>query len=190
MIRPAEIVYALHGISRLIRFDRGGLDYFDRSIQGFWRSFSVALLVAPFYALLIPAKLEAIKPTVGWAEVIAIEVLAYIVAWLLYPTVAYEICRRLGRQSEYPGFIAVYNWSSILFVGTQLVIRLPTVFGVASVGLAGWLNAIAIGFFQLYLWFVAREALKVNGITAVGLVAVDFVLWLLLANLERATLTP
>ena len=44
-----EFVYVLRGLSRLVQFDIGGLGYFDRSIEGFWRSFRVALLIAPLY---------------------------------------------------------------------------------------------------------------------------------------------
>lgn len=190
MVTLGEVIYALRGIARLMRLDRGGLAYFDRSIQGFWRSFSVALLIAPLYALLIPSHLEMIKPTVDWPQIMAIEILAYIVAWLLFPTVAFELCRWLKRPAEYPGYITVYNWSSILFVGTRVLVWLPTLAGSTSAGLSDTLDTIAYYLFQVYLWFIAREALRIDGITAIGVVFTDFVLTLALSVLYQATLTP
>jgi len=46
-----EMMYALYGAYRLARFDAGGMRYFDASIDGFWRSFFAAVLIAPFYLI-------------------------------------------------------------------------------------------------------------------------------------------
>ena len=48
-----ETLRALYGAYRLARLDAGGMAYFDSSIGGFWRSFFAAVLVVPFYALLL-----------------------------------------------------------------------------------------------------------------------------------------
>lgn len=190
MVTLPEIVCALAGIGRLIRFDRRGLTYFDQSIQGFWRSFSVALLVAPLHAVLIPHRLEATKPTVGWLQVTAIEILTYMVFWLLYPAVAFEMCRWLKRHSEYPGYIAVYNWSSILFIATQVLAWLPSMTGFTTTAFSENLHTAAYCAMQVYWWFIAREALKIDGVVAVGFVFVNFVLMLLLSALHFIMLRP
>jgi hypothetical protein len=190
MITIGEAIHALQGIGRLVRFDRGGLTYFDRSIQGFWRSFGVAFLVAPPYALLIPQRLEMIKPTIGWAEIMTVQILFYIVGWFLYPVVAFELCRWLKRPSEYPGYIVVYNWSAVPFVLMQLALWLPALSGTASAETSEMLVTIWYYVFQVYLWFVAREALRIDGLTAVALVFADHVLTRILSAAYVATLTP
>lgn len=190
MVSLTEVIRALAGIGRLIRLDRQGLDYFDRTIQGFWRSFAVALLVAPFYALLIPQRIEAAKPTVGWPYVMAIETLTYAIRWLLYPTIAFELCRWLKRQSEYPGYITIYNWSAILSVGIQLLVWLPSYAGLTAAEFSQNLHIAAYCLLQIYWWFIAREALKVDGIVAVGLVFTNFALMLILSAAHMALLRP
>ena len=185
-----EIAYAVRGLWRLLQFDASGLDYFDRSVAGFWRSFRVALLIAPVYALLIPRQLDMIKPTVGWQHVILIQILTYIVAWLLYPTVAYELCRRIDREAEYPGYIAVYNWSTIILVSASLLVWLPTFAGITAPETSDALGFLIYHLFYVYLWFLARTALKIEPLGAVGLILVDYVLTYSLSSVHIAMLKP
>lgn len=186
MFKLTEVAYALVGIGRLMRFDRQGLSCFDHSVQGFWRSFSVALLAAPLYALLTPQRLEAAKPTAGWYQVMAVEFLIYAVRWLLYPTIAFELCRWLRRQSEYPGYIVVYNWSFLLAVGTQVIAWLPSLAGITTTEFSELLQTVAYCLMQIYWWFIAREALKIDGVVAVAFVLVNVVLTLILSAVYLA----
>ena len=51
----AEGWLALTGALRLARGDRGGLSCFDRSLDGFWRSFRAAAITYPLYLVLLIA---------------------------------------------------------------------------------------------------------------------------------------
>jgi hypothetical protein len=185
-----EFVYVLRGLRRLIQFDVGGLGYFDRSMEGFWRSFRVALLLAPLYSIIIPLHLEMIKPTVGWPHIMIIEILVYIVSWLLYPIVAYEICRLMGREAEYPGYIVVYNWSRILIVTAQVLVWMPTLMGITEAETSTSLFWVVYVMFLVYLWFIARAALRIDPFSAVGLVFTSCVLTLVLSRIHVALLGP
>jgi hypothetical protein len=185
-----EFVYVLRGLGRLVQFDVGGLGYFDRSIEGFWRSFRVALLIAPLYAILIPLDLELIQPTAGWQHIMITEILAYIVSWLLYPLVAYEICRLIGREAEYPGYIVVYNWSKMLFVAAQVLVWLPALMGLAASETSHSLEAVVRFIFLIYLWFIARAALRIDPFSAIGMVFTSYVLTVVLNYVHVALLQP
>jgi hypothetical protein len=185
-----EIGYAVRGLWRLLQFDPSGLDYFDRSIAGFWRSFRVALLVAPLHGLLIPYRLELIKPTAGWQQIILVEILTYIVTWFLYPTVAYELCRWMDRRAEYPGYIAVYNWSATILVGAVVFAWLPTFAGITASDTSNTLAFLTYHLFYIYLWFLARTAVKIDPLPALGLIFVDYVLTFLLSRWHIAMLAP
>ena len=185
-----EFVYVLRGLGRLVQFDVGGLGYFDRSIEGFWRSFRVALLIAPLYAILIPFDLERIQPTAGWQHIMITEILAYVVSWLLYPLVAYEICRLIGREAEYPGYIVVYNWSTILIVMANLLVWLPTAMGITEADTSNHLSLIVYVLFLIYLWFIARVALRIDPFSAIGLAFTSCVLTILLSKVHTLLLSP
>ena len=59
MIALREVVTSLYGAARLIQFKPDGLTYFDSSLDGFWRSFTAALLVAPLYGILMVLRADA-----------------------------------------------------------------------------------------------------------------------------------
>lgn len=185
-----EFVYVLRGLGRLVQFDVGGLGYFDRSIEGFWRSFRVALLLAPLYAILIPFDLERIQPTAGWQHIMITEILAYIVSWLLYPLVAYEICRLIGREAEYPGYIVVYNWSKMLIVTAQVLALMPALTGMAAAETSHTLVGIVYFMFLIYLWFIARAALRIDPFSAIGMVFTSYLLTVVLRIVHDALLRP
>ena len=185
-----EFVYVLRGLRRLVQFDIGGLGYFDRSIEGFWRSFRVALLIAPFSAIVIPYELELIKPTVGWPHIMLTETLSYIVGWVLYPTVAYEICRFMSRETEYPGYIVVYNWSTLLLVAAEVLVWLPTLMGITAAETSHNLHLLVDHIYLVYLWFIARAALRIDGFSAIGMVFTDYVLSVVLSFIHVAMLNP
>ena len=44
---PLEIAYGIYGAWRLARLDVTGMEVFDRTVAGFWKSFFAAVLVAP-----------------------------------------------------------------------------------------------------------------------------------------------
>ncbi len=176
MMVAVEIARALGGLWRLINLDPRGLDFFDRTIDGFWRSFRVALYVLPAYALLIPAQLMAERPTASWGRVMIVELLTYIVGWLAFPVIAWELCRRFDRSAAYIGYIVVYNWSAFLAVALALVVSTVHLTGFLSPGFLGLLGLAAYAAWLGYLWFVTKLALNVDGLVATALVVLEFVL--------------
>ena len=185
-----EIGYAVRGLWRLLQFDPGGLDYFDRSIAGFWRSFRVAVLVAPLYALVVPYKLALVQPAASWGQIILVEILTYIIAWFLFPVVCYELCRWLSREAEYPGYIVACNWSALTLAIGNALVWLPAFAGMTTTDTSATLGAVLNHAFYIYLWFLTRAALKIDSLTALGLMFVEYVLSFLLALLHVAMLEP
>jgi len=177
----AEFTLALKGLSRLLRLDAGGLDCFDRSLAGFWRSFRVAILAAPLYAAVIPIHLEQIQASAHWARILFVVVALYLIRWFAFAVIAFEICQRIDRTKEYPGYIAVYNWSSLIRYSAQFLAWLPVMAGFDAVAFSGAVNQIVYFAFLVYLWFLARMAANVSGPIAAGLVFIDFLISRLLS---------
>ena len=181
-----EITRAVAGLWRLAQFDTSGLDYFDRSIAGFWRSFRVAFLVAPIEGWLFVMQIQQTGLAVSWGRTLAVEILVYIVGWFLFPVAAYEICRRIDRDAEYPGYIAVYNWSAVGGAALHLVAAVPAMLGLVSIDASLTLSWLV---YLVYLWFIAKHSLKVEGPVAAGFVFLDFVLSLLLSQIATSMMT-
>jgi hypothetical protein len=181
MLSLTEIGPALYGAWRLARFDANGMNYFDRSLEGFWRSFRVAVLAAPFSALLIGLDLSSRTLGGGWFRIIAGESIAYIIGWVAFPLAAFYLIRAaylidmIDRRAQYLGFIVAYNWSQLI----QLAVVLPAVIiahsGILPVGIGQDVNFAAYVAVLIYEWFVVRTALSLPGFAAAGVVLIDVV---------------
>jgi hypothetical protein len=187
MLSLAEIGHATYGAWRLARRDPNGLRYFDTSLAGFWRSFRVAVLAAPFNGLLIYFSLTGAAVKIGgdWFHILAGETIGYVVSWTAFPLVMFYLSEAIGRRDKYLGFIVAYNWATIV----QLAIILPP----ALVYWLGVLPHLPGALFLtagntallLYEWFIVRTALSVSGLAAAGIVALDQILIAYL--IQRAT---
>jgi hypothetical protein len=179
MLSLAEIGPALFGIWRLAHFDANGMRYFDRSLEGFWRSFRVAVLAAPFTAVLIALDLSGRTVAGGWFRMMAGESIAYVIGWVAFPLLAFYLTEAIDRRAQYLGFIAVYNWSALAQIAVVLPAALISHSGFLPAVLAGLVSLAANIAILVYEWFVVRTALNLPGLAATGIVALDVIVSLL-----------
>lgn len=183
MIGVADVARALRGAFRLLRLDSRGLDAFDATLDGFWRSFTAAALTAPAFAILVV--LEAPEgagdaDAIDWGRVFAVRAIAYVVGWVAFPLVMHSLVRAMGRGAVYFRYMVAYNWASV----PQMMIFLPV-----ELARAAWpemmepFTVIAFAAVLFYQWFIARTALAVSGLVAGGVVAVDVLLSLAITGI-------
>ncbi|MCW8971022.1 MAG: hypothetical protein OQK23_07180, partial [Rhodospirillales bacterium] len=136
MITPAEIARAVYGAYRLARSDPAGMDYFDKTPDGFWRSFTAAFLLAPFYALLIAIDYSDLDAAVDPWRYGLVQTIGYATAWVAFPFAMLALSRIIDREKQFVGYICAYNWSAII----QNTVILPVAFlhagGLATPGIA------------------------------------------------------
>ena len=169
-----EIVRSLFGAFRLARLDGRGMGYFNLSIEGFWRSFFAAAIVAPGYALLVAQKLATWPATVDPALAVLIEAAAYALSWIAFPVAAVFLTTMLGLSRNYVPLIVAANWAEVLQFALFLLVMLATL--LLPAGVRGPVLVAVIGAILAYEWFVARTALATTGGVAVGIVLVDLLL--------------
>ena len=68
-----EIVYGVFGAWRLFRRDSGAMTYFDDSVDGFWKSFFAAVLIAPAYGIIVALELARLDTTADLLSITIIE---------------------------------------------------------------------------------------------------------------------
>jgi len=94
-----ETLLALAGLWRFAREGAAALAWFDRSPDGLWRSFGVAVIVAPLQIALIAAHTAAPADGLGWFGLITTEASSYVIGWVAFPLALYYIVARSGRLS-------------------------------------------------------------------------------------------
>jgi hypothetical protein len=179
MIGAREIVYSLYGAYRLCRFDPQGLAFFNPTLEGFWRSFVAALIVAPAHCILTIINLRDVELEASLARVVAIETLAYVILVFAYPLVVFHICQMMGRSERYFTYIVAYNWAGVI----QISLILPaTALGASDLLPLNLAYAIGLAVTLLVLvmlWYIARLTLQIGGLAAAGFVLLDLLLGLL-----------
>ena len=188
MPTAGETLRALYGAYRLARLDAGGMAYFDASIGGFWRSFFAAVVVAPFYALLIEMRYRTGVVEAAAARFAAVEIIAYVIAWVAFPLAMVSVARVLEREERYLGYIVAYNWAAVLQNALYLPIAMIGVAGGVGAGSANAAGLVALFLILGYSWFVARTALAVAAGTAAAVVALDLVLGVVINSVAESML--
>ena len=168
-----EILSSLYGAYRLACFDESGMRFFNITVEGFWRSFFAAILLAPFYLIAIWPEISSANGGFSfWAMLVHFA--TYAAGWVLFPLVAFFATDLLGLGQRFTALVVVVNWSSVL------VFALFTLVGVAAtlvqgpfVGLV--VTIITAGLF-VYHWFVIKTALGSSSTIAIAFLLFNFVL--------------
>ena len=167
-----EAIVSLYGAWRLAHFDKRAFELFDKTPAGAIRSFSAAVLVAPMYALVLSmAPVE--RAGSGGSQWLLVEAIAYVLSWVAYPVVAEYLSRSMGCRELFDGYLSAYNWSMVLQNAALLPLTALTAMNVLSSEILQLLWLMAIAAIMAWLWFIARMALNVSAVTAVGLVILD-----------------
>ena len=186
MILPsqAEILQSLYAVWRLLRGDRGALALLDGSPDAFVKSFFAAVLVLPFWLLHEWTLLSEERLTGGLFFLLAIEGLTYTISWLAFPVVMIFVSEALGRDRNYLHYIVAWNWAVV--IQAAFAVPIAALAGAAGVpALGGILLLVQIAIFA-YQWYITRVALQVDGLPAVGIVFMGWVLDLLVAGIGRS----
>ncbi|MBC8267257.1 MAG: hypothetical protein H8E36_00745 [Rhodospirillaceae bacterium] len=177
---PGETTNALIGIFRLARLDPTGIEFFRNTPGAFWRSFKVALIIAPFYAGLLSMRYAMGEVSTPPLRFIAVETIAYTIAWLAFPVIVEPISRAMGRSDKYIRFIIAYNWASLLQNMLYLPLAMLSVTAVLPPDSGGGFGLIVLLVIMGFTWFIARTALEISAGRAAGLVVIDFTISLLI----------
>ncbi len=171
-----DIVYGIYGAWRLARLDQGAMTYFERTVEGFWKSFFAAVIVAPGIALIIAFNLSPLETEASGLRIILVELCAYVIGWTAFPLAVHHLCQVIDKREAFIGYIIAFNWTNVI----QVAVFLPAI-GVMAMGILpgqyGWILIGGVMFLVLgYKWFITRTALGVSAMGAVGFVVLDFVI--------------
>lgn len=180
MLTWPEITRSVYGAWRLARFDPGGMNYFDLSIRGFWRSFGAALVVLPVYIYFVAVNFDGTDASAAWFVIVKAS--AYGAAWAVFPIVMVGLARILNLTGNYVPFIIASNWASVLQVLLFIPVNTLAAFGGLASDGGALLYLLTMAIVLVYQWFVARTALQTTKVIAAGLVAVDLFLGLFVAG--------
>jgi hypothetical protein len=136
------------------------------------RAFRVMAVAAPLYAIYLLISYSDVTTTADETEIALVEGLHYVVDWLLFPVIFYEVARRRGWLDRYPRYISALNW-----INLPLMILAVIGSALAAVTPAAVAIIIDLGLKALvFYWFLmtTRMALGVSWPISVVLLVVNW----------------
>jgi hypothetical protein len=180
-----EARLALAGTLRLAVGDRVGLACFDRSLDGFWRSFRAAVICYPLYLVLLAMRvsLDEWQRSGGW-RIVTVETIGYVIAWVAFPLLMLSVTRLIGRAHRFFDFMVPYNWSQIPQSALLVLAGIEAESGILGAQAGETIDVIAAIATLVYEWYIARVALETTGSAAAFVVLVDLVLGVALSRVS------
>lgn len=173
MLGLVEIAHGVRGALAFLRRDPSAPRAFDDTMAGCLRSFRVMVVAAPFYVLYAVLKYANVPVALDPTEVVLVEALRYVVDWLLFPVIFYEVAGRRGWLDRYPRYISALNWTNLPAIVIALASTLVQT--VAPLGLAVLLDlAVQVLFFYWFL-MVTRLTLGTDWLLSMALLALSWV---------------
>lgn len=195
MLTLIDIRGGLSGAWRLFRGDPKAMDAFDLSYDGFWKSFLAILVALPVFLLYVHGEWSALSAAVerapdaqvaapSFAAHLVLRLAVMAVDWLAFPLIVLATAGPLGIAGRVVPYIIAQNWAA---AAASVVIALPGIAFAYSLLGAGVASLVTFVLFLLVLRFfylVARIALGAPVGLAVGLVAFNALLSLLIGELS------
>ena len=172
MLSVGEIARGTQGALRFLQLDRSAPLHFDNTMSACLRSFWLIAVIAPLQVAVLMLVYANVSYAADDLEVVLVEALHYVVDWLLFPVIFYEIARLRGWLDNYPRYIAALNWMNLpgmVIVLAVLVVAQalpPAVSDVLQFGL----NVLILS----WLTATTRLALGVNWTVSLLMTAVNW----------------
>jgi hypothetical protein len=134
VLNASDIARGTQGALRFLQRDPGAPYYFENTFEACLASFRVMVLAAPLYALYIGLYYSSVETTADTLEIFVVEAMHFVVDWLLFPVLFYEIARRRRWLDRYPRYISALNWINLpvlllAVIGLSVVLMVPRPMG-------------------------------------------------------------
>jgi hypothetical protein len=185
-----EAVRSIRAVLRLARRDESALGDFNVSLEGFWRSFCAAWIVAPLHFALSYYEygLTVGQHGAGMTRYFLVDTVAYVLTWTLWPLLMFYATRRMGCGDRFVHYIVVYNWVQV----PAMVLLMAAVFGLGRLlgpGGAELIYYLVLGAILLFEWWLAMKTLQISPLAALAVEAGAYLYVDLMRTVERFVLS-
>ncbi len=176
MITVSQLAAALYGVWLLIKLDPRAFAFFEKTPEGFARSFLPAAILMPLQLTHEILIYNPVKAHLHFAPYVVVQLLSSILSWVAFPFAMLYVSELLNRRPRYFWHIISYNWfqlaAGLLFLPIAILADLHMI----AARPAAFLNLLALCVFFTFATFIARGGLQIGFAGAIGVVVVDLML--------------
>jgi hypothetical protein len=130
-------------------------------------------VTAPFYVVYSLIRYANLTVAIDTFELLVIETMSYVINWLLFPVIFFEIARRRRWLDRYPRYIAALNWTNL--PGIVIAILAIVIKMIVPAAVGGLLEIALQALFFYWFLVTTRLALGVDWAMSVVLLAVNWI---------------
>ena len=166
-----EAAQSIRAVLRLVRRDETAFEDFNISVDGFWRSFFAAVLVAPLHFAWSYYEFGATagQHGVGLSRYLLVDLITYVLTWTGWPLLMFYVTRAMGCGDRFLHYAIVYNWVQV--PGVILLIGVAMGLGPLLGPLAGLLIYLVLGAVLVFEWWLAMKTLQISPMAALAVEA-------------------
>jgi hypothetical protein len=169
-----EVSHALYGTWRLARMDRSGLAFFERSVDGFWRSWWSLAFTFPAGLVISAMHGGPEWEHSGLPRIAVVQGIGTVIGYAGYALIALALVGFIGRSARFFDYIVAYNWSQVPLSALFLVLTVLDAAGLF--GAYDWAAfQAALAAWCAYHTYLALVSLEAGALPAVTLVVTDVV---------------
>lgn len=178
MLTIPQLARVLRGTAGVLRLDPRGVAVFDGGAGDARRSFLAALVLLPaFVVYMIMDRIhDGPGPQAPVGLFVTVKLLQYVVSWTLFPVVMEGLAGLLNRKTHYFRWLAAYNWIQVPIMLAFLPVALMAGAGLLNAEGLALFNSLTFLVLAFYLGFLARHALHLPVLSAIGVVFLDLIL--------------
>jgi hypothetical protein len=180
MSLATAVTSGLHGALLLARGRADGLRYVEDDMAGAARSFWAMAICLPAFVCLRLLAWTSGGPPPHPAHVFALDLLSYGVGWCGFAVLLHRLVGAMGLAARWPRSIALWNWCNVVQYLLLVVFSIPGLLGAPAL-FDQAAQLFGLGWALWLEWFAFRLTLGIGVIPAVGLVALDVAIGILLA---------
>ncbi len=159
---------SLSGAWQLIKLNPRAMDYFDKSADGFWKSFWAIILVAPVFFLGLGVSFDAAVEQ-GHQVSFTAHVVEFLLRLPLIALVMVYFTKFLKIDAHYSEMIVAFNWLWVLSNYIILPLSMLISTGIIPIEVGTLLVVVVAVYLELYVtWFLFKQSLKISGWLAFG----------------------
>lgn len=170
-----EMYRSVFGCYRFARADQNAFQFFNISVEGFYRSFAAMLFILPVISIYSYFLARMTDANVSVLQVMVTETIVTALSWGLYLSTLYVLTRYFNVAENFSVFVIVYNWSQVFFALIWLPLSFLALTQVSQEA-AAILSMIFIMASYFYLWYILVRSLAVSAATAIGFAALEFLI--------------
>lgn len=171
---------------QLFRGREEGMRGLDCSLEGFWRSFSVILILLPINAVVALAEVRLVErsgdPAGDFGPFLLSKVFAMAIDWIAFPILLALFAGWLGVARTYVPYVVARNWAAPLALSLSAIPAILFAAGMIGEEIAVIAFLVVLVLVLRFHFLILRIALKVEPALALALVVADLVLSLLIAE--------